>query len=377
MIYFDNAASGGRKPDCVLSAVRSSVTVCANPGRSGHKAALACANAVEACRKRLDEFFQGYGYDRVIFTKNCTEALNIALFGVLQRGDHVVTTCMEHNSVLRPLHKLKQAGFIDYDVCPLLDEGGEAKLDLEAFRHLLRPNTRLVAVTTASNVNGAVPPIAKIREILPARVLLLCDGAQGGGHLPISMRETGIDFLALAGHKGLMGIQGSGALLFSPRVDPEPLLYGGTGSMSLALDMPDFYPDALEAGTLAFPAILSLSEGLRFLRERGKETQTRLWDDTEYLLEGLRALPLYEAYSRSNPCGIVALKHKFLQSEYVASALSSRFDIAVRGGLHCAPLMHEALGTLDDGLIRVSFSLFNSRAEIDELLTALKRLESM
>ena len=376
MIYFDNAASGGRKPDPVLSAVSSAIKVCANPGRSGHKLALSCANIVQQARNTLSDFFDGYGFDRVVFTKNCTEALNIAIFGTLKRGDHVILSCMEHNSVLRPLERLKKAGVITYDVCRLRGVGANANVEPEDVRALLKPNTRLVAVSTASNVNGAMPPLAKIKAVLPKHVLFLCDGAQGGGHFPISMQALGADFLALAGHKGLMGIQGSGALLFSERVDPTPVLYGGTGSMSLSLDMPDFFPDALEAGTIAFPAVVSLLEGTRFLRERLSEIEEHLTALTAYLIDGVKALRDYTVYSKPNPCGIVALKHVFFQSEFLSDVLSSKYDIATRGGLHCAPLMHEELGTLDDGLLRVSFSHFSSKKEIDELLFALKNISA-
>jgi len=371
MIYFDNAATGGRKPDCVLTALSSAVKACANSGRSGHKLSLACATVVQDCRNALNLFFDGHGFDRVIFTKNCTEALNIALLGVLQKGDHAVASCMEHNSVLRPLEHLKKTGVIEYDVCPL---DSENNLDLNALQALIKPNTRLVAITTASNVSGAIPPLSNIKKLLPQRVLLLCDGAQGAGHIDIKMRELGIDLLTVAGHKGMLGIQGSGALLFSERVDPAPLLFGGTGSMSISLDQPDFYPDCLEAGTLSFPAVVSLLEGTRYLTFRLAQTQSRLLMLTSYLLRGLGEWKEYKAYSIPNPCGIVAFKHKRMQSEQLADLLSSRYGIAVRGGLHCAPLMHEALGTLDGGLLRVSFSHFNSQREVDILLTALQKI---
>ena len=376
MIYFDNAATGGKKPDQVLTAVLASLRVCANPGRSGHKLSLSCAKLVQDCRNALNGFFDGYGLERVIFTKNCTEALNTAIFGVLQQGDHVVTSCMEHNSVLRPLEYLKSKGVITYDVCPLQGDprNGEAKLSLSAFRALLRPNTRMVILTTASNVNGYIPPFEKVREILPKDVLLLCDGAQGCGHLPISMQKSGIDLLAVAGHKGMFGIQGSGALLFSERVEPQPLTYGGTGSMSLSLEMPDFYPDRLEAGTISFPAVVSLLEGTRYLTVHAKQLQSRLKMLTSYFLSGLKKLDGYISYSAPNPCGIAAFKHKLLQSESVAELLSKKYDIAVRGGLHCAPLMHEALGTADGGLLRASFSHFNSEREVETLLSALRAI---
>ncbi len=371
MIYFDNAATGGQKPDSVLSAVSSAIKLCANPGRSGHKLSLSCANLVQSCRRELCAFFDGYSSERVIFTKNCTEALNIAIFGVLKAGDHVITTPMEHNSVLRPLRYLQKTGVIDLDICTL-SHGNVRASDIQK---LLRPNTKLVAVTGASNVTGAIPPLEEIRNVLPKSVLLLVDGAQSCGHIPLSMRALGVDMLTLAGHKGMLGIQGSGALLFSERVELSPLLHGGTGSISLSLEMPDFYPDALEAGTLAFPAVVSLLEGVRHLFIYFEQVYKKNYALTEYLLDGLKNLPLYTTYSLPNACGIVAFAHKHMQSEYLASVLSSSYDVAVRGGLHCAPLMHEALGT-QSGLVRVSFSHFNSTGEIDELLSALKALEN-
>ncbi len=371
MIYLDNAATGGRKPDTVLAATTAAFKVCANPGRSGHKRSLACAAIVQDCRNTLDVFFDGYGFDRVIFTKNCTEALNIALLGVLRRGDHVVTTCMEHNSILRPLHFLKNTIGISYDVCEL--QGGN--ISAENIRKLIRPNTRLVAVTLASNVTGATPDIAAIRKAIPAHVLLLCDGAQGAGHFPISMKKMGVDMLALAGHKGLLGIQGSGALLFSERVDPHPILFGGTGSMSPFLDMPDFYPDGLEAGTLSYPAVVSMLEGVRYLTIHGQEMTQKIFSLTEYLVRELRKLDNFVLFSKPNACGIVSFLHKRLQSEFLADVLSSKYDIAVRGGLHCAPLMHEALSTLNGGLVRVSFAHDNTMNEVEILLDALRKID--
>ena len=374
MIYFDNAATGGRKPDQVLTAVQSAMRVCANPGRGGHKLALTCARLVQDCRNALNDFFGGYGFDRVIFTKNCTEALNITLFGCLQKGDHVVTTCMEHNSVLRPLHALQTAGIITYDLCPLTNKKAEGNITAENIRALLRPNTRAVVVTTASNVNGTIPDLSKIRAVLPENILLICDGAQGCGHLPIDMQKTGIDALAVAGHKGMHGIQGSGALLFSPRVNPTPFCYGGTGSVSNSLDMPDFYPDCLEAGTLSFPAVISLLEGTRYLTMYGKKMQTKIIALTKQLIDGLAQLPAYTVYSLPNPCGIVAFAHREYPSEYIAERLSEDYGIAIRSGLHCAPMMHEALGSRENGLARASLSHFNSAKEVDLLLDALAQI---
>ena len=371
MFYFDNAATGGRKPDRVLTAVKGAIAVCANPGRSGHKLSLSCAETVQKCRALLSDYFDGYGFERTIFTKNCTEALNVALFGLLKKGDHVVTTCLEHNSVLRPLEFLKGSGVITYDVCPLLN----GEITPTQILRLVKPNTKLVVLTSASNVTGKEVPVYEIKRVLPEKILLVCDGAQGGGHLPISMKKWGIDALALAGHKGLFAIQGSGALLLSERCNPTPIAFGGTGSMSLSLEMPDFYPDALESGTLSYPAICSLYEGVQHLAANNKEIAEKTYYLTKYLCAQLNP-NAYKLYSSPNPCGIVAFSHRFVQSEIIAQILSDVFDIAVRGGLHCAPLAHKALKTTDGGLVRVSFSHENTRAEIDELLLALEKINA-
>ncbi|MBQ2741002.1 MAG: aminotransferase class V-fold PLP-dependent enzyme [Clostridia bacterium] len=368
MIYFDNAATGGTKPQNVLTAVHAALQLCANPGRAAHRLAITCLNGVQACRKALAQHFDCPDHDRVIFTKNCTEALNIALQGLIKAGDHVITTCLEHNSVLRPLHHLKQRRGIEYDICPL--DGGE--LAPQRIASFLRPNTRAVVITAASNVSGYCPDLAQIRKLLPEDVLLICDGAQGGGHIPLKMTGAGIDVLCLAGHKGLHGIQGSGVLLLSSRANPDPLLFGGTGSLSFTQDMPDFLPDNLEAGTLNYPAILSLFEGVNYLTVHEQEIAERLKRLTATLIRGLKKLPEVRIYSQPNPCGIVSFAHRKHPSEYLSMLLSQKYDIATRGGLHCAPLMHEALGTSGDGLLRVSFGHQNTEREVETLLSALQ-----
>jgi len=369
MIYLDNAATGGFKPLSVQSAVLASLKACANPGRSGHRLSLALSERDFSCRRLLCDLFGGYGYDRVVFTKNCTEALNIAILGTLCKGDHVVTTCLEHNSVLRPLEYLKQAGTIEYDVAPL--ENG--KLTANAVLSLVKENTRAVCVTSASNVTGQCPDLAEIRRGLPERVLFLVDGAQGAGHIPLDMKRLGIDALAIAGHKGMHAIQGAGALLFSERLNPRPVLFGGTGSESFSLGMPAFYPDALESGTLSYPAVCSLFEGaivVKTMREEGAHTLFQL---TKALHTALAAMPAYRVYFEPNPCGIASFAHEHIPSEELAGLLSDRFDIAVRGGQHCAPLVHRALGT-ENGLVRASFSPFQTVREVNALVGALKKI---
>lgn len=367
MIYLDNSATGGRKPTSVTKAVSSALKNCANPGRSGHKLSIACANIVKNARQALLSLFNGYSLDRVIFTKNCTEALNIAIFGLLNKGDKAVTTCLEHNSVLRPLHKLEGDG-VSVAYIGIKD----GRLDYDSLKKAVNEETHLVAVTLASNVTGYAPDIALVRKIIPENTLLLCDGAQAAGHFEVDMKKNGIDILAVAGHKGLNGICGSGALLFSERANVRPLLYGGTGSMSLSLDQPDFYPDALESGTLDFPAIVSMFEGALYTKLHLKENGDYVYSLTEYLVNNLKTIPDIKLYSSPNRSGIVAFAHKKYPSEELASILSEKYDIAVRGGFHCAPLMHKALGTDENGLVRASVSEFNTAEECEALVRAIR-----
>ncbi len=373
MIYLDNAATGGFKPDCVLSAAKAAMEHPANPGRSGHSLSLACMERVVATRSVLSDFFGGYGTERVVFTKNCTEALNIAIFSLPVNGT-IITTVAEHNSVLRPLEKLKKGGAaVEY--VPL-DAGGD--IDLNALLKIVKSAARggkpprAAVITLASNVTGTAPDISAVRKILPPECILVCDGAQACGHTAINMRKSGIDALAVAGHKGMLGVQGSGALLFSERFNPLPFMYGGTGSESYNPDMPDFYPDRLEAGTLNFPAIISLAEGANYLSLNMKEHIPAVLNFTAKTTEGLKSIEGVEIFSKPNPYGIVSFRLKNMQSEAVAFALSDEYAICVRGGLHCAPLMHRALGS--DGLVRLSFSAFTPAVAVQEVLKALSEL---
>lgn len=367
MIYLDNAATGGYKPDSVVSAASAALAHAANPGRSGHKLSLECMERVYSCRKLLCRFFGGYSYERVIFTKNCTEALNYAILGGISGGE-VITTVAEHNSVLRPLEVLKKRG-VAVKYVPLTG-GGE--IDMSAFRHLVTPKTKAAVITLASNVTGVAPDIKEVRKILPDDCILICDGAQACGHVPIDMKECGIDALAVAGHKGMLGIQGSGVLILSDRFNPDPIIYGGTGSESYNLDMPDFYPDRLESGTLNFPAIISLAEGALYLSEHLQKDRILLEQTVQRAHEKLQRTQHISLFSKPNPYGIVTFRLENMQSEMVAFALSEEFGICVRGGLHCAPLIHKALKS--DGLVRASFSAFMPPAAADKLVEAVTLL---
>ncbi len=368
MIYFDNAATGGFKPDGVLGATAAALKTCANPGRSGHKLSLACAERVYQVRSELASFFNAPSPDRVVFTKNCTEALNIAIFGTLKEGDKVVSTVAEHNSVLRPLHYLQGKG-VKVELAPLNSHGD---IDITALIDAANEGAKAVIITLASNVTGTAPDITRVRAEIPPETLLICDGAQACGHQSIDLKALGIDALAVAGHKGMLGIQGSGALVFSERFNPSPVTFGGTGSESINLNMPDFYPDRLESGTLSYPAIVSLGEGVLYLKSHMHENRDRTLYLTDLMLNGLSAIEGIKLYSKPNHFGIVALAFEKMQSEMAAYRLSEEFSICVRGGLHCAPLMHHALHS--DGLVRASLSAFNNEREVDYFLRAAEKL---
>ncbi len=370
MIYLDHAATEGEKPAAVRNAVLAAMRMCANPGRSGHRLSVAQSEHVLACRELLSALFSGYGYERVVFMRSCTEALNLALLGTLRAGDHAVISALEHNSVIRPLEHLKRTAGVSYDVL-YPNKNGELTADMVASSVTKR--TKLVCITAASNVTGYAPPLAEIGAALPEEVLFVVDGAQGAGHLPIDMKGARIDALAIAGHKGMHAIQGAAALLFSERMSPEPLLFGGTGSVSYDAAMPDFYPDRLEAGTLSYPAVCSLFEGALLVQAHGEEDGRALLALTAEVIAGLEKLG-YVPYSRPNRSGIVSFRHRALDSEEVAGILSERFDIAVRGGLHCAPLAHKALGTFPSGLVRASFSSKQTMREGKALLAALGKI---
>ncbi|MDE7214306.1 MAG: aminotransferase class V-fold PLP-dependent enzyme [Clostridia bacterium] len=247
----------------------------------------------------------------------------------------------------------------------------EGDIDVCALANLVTAKTKAVIVTLASNVTGTAPDIAEISRSIPEGCLLICDGAQACGHIKIDMQKSGIDALAVAGHKGMLGIQGSGALIFSERFNPSPITFGGTGSESQNLNMPDFYPDRLESGTLSYPAIISLAEGALYLSEHLEEEAQKTLKMTEYLCKAFSQMHEVALYSRPNPFGVVTIGFKSMQSELAAHALSE-MGICVRGGLHCAPLMHKALNS--DGLVRISLSAFNTLGECDELLAAIRKL---
>lgn len=368
MIYLDNAATGGFKPSSVFSSAENvSRHLLANPGRSGHRLSVVGAQIVYDTRKIIADKFDA-SPERVIFTANCTESLNLAILGSVKKGGHVITTVHEHNSVLRPLYHLKQRGDISLSIlsCPL------CKLPIEIEKSI-NENTYMVAVTGASNVTGEVAPVNEIGKICADNNLLfLCDGAQAGGHLPLSVKKDNLSFLALAGHKGLYSTMGVGVLILSENANLSPILFGGTGTDTFNLSQPDFYPERLECGTLNLPAIASLFEGVRYATDNVTLFSNTLKARTETVINTMSRYNGVRCFSFPNPCGIVSFEINSKPSTEVADLLSTRYDIAVRGGFHCAPLIHKHLQTDTDGLVRVSISPQNSTREINAFLSAIK-----
>ncbi len=370
MIYFDNSATGGFKPSAVVSGAETVLKyLLANPGRSGHRLSVTGAKIVYDCRKNVSKAFN-CSPQRVVFTKNCTEALNTAIFGTLKDGDHVVTTVFEHNSVLRPLYRLQSLKKISLDIVSPVD--GDV---VKAIAEKITPKTKLVAVTSVSNVTGEVMPVSEIGKLAKEYgVKLLVDGAQGGGHVKIDMKADNISMLALAGHKGLYGIMGSGVLAFSDDTEIQPLTFGGTGTDSFNPFQPEEYPERLESGTLNLPSICALSEGVNYAVKNLSNFSEHLYKTTEKLINSLSEINGVKVFSLPNPAGIVSFSVQNKDSSFVAQILSDKYDIAVRGGFHCAPLIHKYLGTEKTGLVRVSLAVQNTDAEVNYFLRALKEI---
>jgi cysteine desulfurase family protein len=374
MIYLDNAATSFPKPEPVYRALDDFARQgLANPGRAGHKMALAAERALDDGRHLLNQLFHGKGPERWIFTLNGTDALNIALKGVLTDGDHVVTTDLEHNSVSRPLRALELAGRITL-TCVRADGGGT--VDPDDIRRAVTRQTRLIALTHASNVLGTVQPVAEVGRVAREHdLLLLVDAAQTAGVLPIDVQAMHIDLLAVPGHKSLLGPTGTGALYAGPRARVRPWREGGTGGDSASETQPAELPFLLEGGTPNVLGVVGLSAGVRYVQERGLGAihahETGL---AERLWRRLEGLPGHEVFGHRDPArrvGTLSFRSAALPAAELGAVLDQAFDIAVRPGLHCAPYAHRSLGTFPDGTVRVSPGPFNTDEDIDRLADAL------
>lgn len=369
MIYLDSAATTFQKPPAVETAMVDALRAMSSPGRGGYPAAMAAADAAFDCRSELAELYGLENPERVVFTLNATHALNIAIKTLVPPGGRVVISGYEHNAVTRPLAALEAD--VRIAEAPLFEPEAAA----EAFAQRIDGEVDAVICSHVSNVFGFIQPVEAVAAVCRARgVPLIIDDSQAAGVLPLNMAELGAAFAAMPGHKGLYGPQGTGVLLCGEGVTPRTLLEGGTGSRSLQQEMPDFLPDRLEAGTHNMPGIAGLLAGVRYVRNRGLEAICRRERQLAQMAAAeLRELPGVTVYARPDQhaqAGVLSFTVDGREVESLGESLAQR-GIAVRAGLHCAPLAHRSAGTLDSGTVRISFSDFNTPEEVSQLVSAM------
>ena len=376
MIYFDNAATSWPKPPAVRAALDEYFGEAGgNPGRSGHRMSVAAARIVERTREALTEMFNVQDPSRILFTHNATHALNIALHGLLRPGDHVVTTSMEHNSVMRPLRHFERLG-VEITVVDCTPDG---RVDVEAVRRAIRHDTGLLVTTHASNVAGTINPVAELAALAREQnILYLVDAAQTAGVIPIDIGALGIDMLAFTGHKGLLGPTGTGGLYIRDGLSFGPLIRGGTGSDSAHEIQPEFLPDAHESGTLNLAGIAGLGAAVRFLLETGIEA-VRAHEQkliAQFLIGAseISGLTFCGPKNSALQCGLVSFNVVGALPSEVGQILDQSFGIMARTGLHCAPSAHRTLGTFPTGTVRFSFGWLNTPAEVESALEALRQI---
>ena len=374
MIYLDSAATTFQKPPAVAAAMERALATMSSPGRGGYSEAMEAAETAFACRSELAELFGVGNPERVIFTMNATHALNLAIKSLVPPGGRAVISGYEHNAVTRPLAALGAQTAVA--AAPLF----QPEAVTEAYARLVTPDTDAVICNHVSNVFGFIQPVEAVAALCRERgVPLIVDASQSAGMLPLDLERLGAAFIAMPGHKGLYGPQGIGVLLCGENVPVRPLLEGGTGSLSIQQEMPDFLPDRLEAGTHNMPGIAGLLAGVRYVRGRGLQSicegERRL---ALVMAEGLREIPglrVFAAPGLGHQAGVLSLVPEDRDVEEVGQALAER-GIAVRSGIHCAPLAHRTAGTLETGTVRLSFSDFNTPEEVFRCLKAIRRLFS-
>ena len=373
MIYLDNAATTMQKPQCVAQAVADAITSFGNSGRSAHNAALSASRTVFEARKLLAQFFNAESPECIAFTSNSTMALNIAIKGVLGKGDHIITTELEHNSVLRPLYEMEQQGV----ELSFVKSDKYGRIGCNDFEKLIKNNTKAIVCTHASNLTGNVTDIECIARIAKKHnILFIVDASQTAGVLPIDVQKTCIDILCFTGHKGLLGPQGTGGMYVSKGVDIKPLLTGGSGVQSYSKTHPLQMPTALEAGTLNSHGIAGLTAAVKYINET--RTDTIYQKEQQLMLafyngiKDIDGVKIYGDFDNENRCAIVAINIRDYDSEKVSDVLFEQYGIATRPGAHCAPLMHKALGTAQQGAVRFSFSHFNTVEDVKCAIKAVK-----
>ncbi|MDY0257774.1 aminotransferase class V-fold PLP-dependent enzyme [Gudongella oleilytica] len=376
MYYFDNAATSFPKPQKVYDKMLEAMKEYgANPGRSGHKLALRAGREIFNTRQLLSELF-GIGDPLdIAFTFNCTESLNIGIQGILKPGDHVVTTSMEHNSVLRPIKALERYG-VEHTIV-WADEKG--RLTREGIEAAIKQNTALIVMTHMSNLLGTIMPISDVGMLARSKgIPFLVDAAQSAGVVSIDVDRDNIDILAFPGHKGLFGPQGTGGIYVRKGISLEPLTYGGTGSASYSMIQPEIMPDMLESGTPNAPGIAALGEGIQFIKETGLMKIRRHEEDLlQHFLEEAKHIEGIKIYGPGNTVeqvGVASFNFRDMDSSHLAYILSEEYEILARPGLHCAPLAHETIGTTEQGAVRFSFGIFNDHNEIENAIKALREI---
>ena len=378
LIYLDNAATSYPKPYAVSEAVKRYMLYCGgNPGRGGYSLAVEAAKSVYDCRCKLTQIFDADEGNVPFFTMNITQGINQCIKGFLRRGDNVLISNIEHNAVYRPIYKLSQRGQISYDVFDVLS--GECVLSVDEILNdiskKVRKNTKMIICTASSNIVSVRPPIKEIGDFCKDRgIFFLVDGAQGAGHFDISVRQMNIDALCVPGHKGLLGPQGVGAVVFGKEHLLQTLHEGGNGVDSLLGEMPEYSPERYEAGTLPVPAIVGLSEGIDAVTQIGvKNIESHEKILFERARDSLQRINGVKVFCAEYAGSVMLFSVEGVDSERVAEYLSSK-GICVRGGYHCAALAHKALGTMDSGAVRISFGVFNGDNDVDALCQSVRNL---
>lgn len=367
MIYLDNAATSFPKPDSVISAVTDYMTHHgASIGRGGYDSAIYASDVLGICQEEVASLFSIPSPERIVFTKNATEAINCAIFGLLSPGDEMIVSSMEHNAVMRAAHEASRRG-VKLKIASALPSG---KVLPERIESLISDKTRLIVMIHASNVTGGINDIYAVQKIAAAhRIFALFDLSQSAGVIPITASD--LDMIALPGHKALLGPMGTGVLYVRENININPLLFGGTGSLSESASMPDIFPDRFHAGTVNIAALAGLTEGVRFIKKEGvyeKEKET-----INYLISSLSEIKSLRILGDKERSGIVSVTIPNFDCVTLSEKLSS-LDICTRAGLHCAPMAHRTIGTFPSGTLRFSPGFFTTKADIDTAVTALKKI---
>lgn len=377
MIYLDNAATTYPKPEKVYDAVLDCMkNYCANPGRAGHKLAMRAAREIYDARENIAKLFNIDNPMTIVFTNNATDSLNLAIKGVVKKGDHIITTSMEHNSVIRPIKSLEKYGIEN----TIVECDKDGFLNPDDIKNAIKENTKLIVTTHASNVAGTIVDIKSVGEIAKDKnILYLVDASQTAGVYDINVKDINVDMIAAPGHKCLLGPQGTGILYIREYLNVDILKEGGTGSRSEDLFQPDLTPDKYESGTHNTPGIVGLNEGVKFILETGIDNIRAHEEELcQYMLDRLEEVPnivIYGPKDSKKRAAVISINIPNIDSGEITFLLDSEYNIATRSGIHCAPLAHKTLGTIEQGAVRFSLGYFNTKKDIDEAVKALKEIE--